>query len=139
MYTVPIRLAKMEDLLCCMGLKDDQKPTVMINQGKIIGKLCETKLGNEYVSFTGIPYAEPPVGHLRFRKPVPKFPWSGILQATKSCPSPSQIPSPNLIYRLSKGHFGQVYQLIERLNLSHCSFDLSFLESKKLERKIVFT
>lgn len=40
-------------------------------------------------SFKGIPYAEPPVGNLRFRAPVPVQPWSGIRQTTKygaNCP-----------------------------------------------------
>ena len=52
----------MEDLLNCIRLKDDQKPTVYLNQGKIVGKLCETSNGTEFVSFTRIPYAEPPIG-----------------------------------------------------------------------------
>ena len=29
----------------------------------------------EYVSFTGIPYARPPVGPLRFLRPAPVEPW----------------------------------------------------------------
>ena len=35
------------------------------------------------VSFLGIPYAEPPVGELRYKRAVPKAPWSGVLDATK--------------------------------------------------------
>ncbi len=41
--------------------------------------------------FLGIPYAEPPVGKLRWRAPVPKKPWKGIRDATSfgwSCPQP---------------------------------------------------
>ncbi|CAG5124996.1 unnamed protein product, partial [Candidula unifasciata] len=32
--------------------------------------------------FQGIPFAQPPVGDLRFRRPLPAVPWSGTLQAT---------------------------------------------------------
>ncbi|KAH7951794.1 hypothetical protein HPB52_012995 [Rhipicephalus sanguineus] len=45
--------------------------------------------------FIGIPYANPPVGNLRFRKPEPKAPWSGVYDATfpkTSCIQP-QMPA----------------------------------------------
>ena len=31
--------------------------------------------------YLGIPYAEPPIGELRFRRAVPKKPWEGIFDA----------------------------------------------------------
>ena len=55
----------MEDFFsCCFGLRDDQKPTVIIKCGKMVGQLRETKEGSEYVAFTCIPYAEPPIGEI---------------------------------------------------------------------------
>ena len=36
--------------------------------------------------YKGIPYAEPPIGDLRFRPPVAKEPWEGVLDATKYGP-----------------------------------------------------
>lgn len=36
-----------------------------------------------YFSFKGIPYAEPPVGALRFRNPVPHRGWSGVRDAAE--------------------------------------------------------
>lgn len=47
-------------------------------------------LGDRYFSWKGIPYAQPPVGPLRFRAPVPHAGWTGIRDASEhgeSCPS----------------------------------------------------
>ena len=40
--------------------------------------------------FLGIPYAEPPVGDLRWREPQPVKPWSSVRAATKFAPSCQQ-------------------------------------------------
>jgi bile salt-stimulated lipase len=51
----------------------------------------------KYFAFKGIPYAEPPIGELRFRNPVPHRGWSGVRNATvfgKSC--------------LGEGYFGMM-------------------------------
>lgn len=45
--------------------------------------------------FTGIPYAEPPVKELRWRKPQPKKNWPGVLDATQPCPQCPQKKSCN--------------------------------------------
>ncbi|XP_009458843.1 PREDICTED: cholinesterase-like, partial [Nipponia nippon] len=37
---------------------------------------------NHVTAFLGIPYAEPPLGHLRFRPPRPARPWHGVLDAS---------------------------------------------------------
>ncbi|XP_046736268.1 juvenile hormone esterase-like [Diprion similis] len=39
--------------------------------------------GGSYLAFKGVPYAEPPIGRLRFSDPVPSKPWSGIRDAAK--------------------------------------------------------
>ena len=60
--------------------------------GKISGHLRETAGGQEYVSFTGIPYAQPPVGRLRFLRPAPVEPWGDkVLKTTDKCPKPVQM------------------------------------------------
>ncbi|XP_037582033.2 acetylcholinesterase-1-like [Dermacentor silvarum] len=48
--------------------------------------------GRKVYSFTGIPYAEPPLGELRYKKPQPATPWGDeVLDATKTPPSCMQI------------------------------------------------
>jgi len=40
--------------------------------------------------FRGVPFAQPPVGPLRFRPPLPVKPWRGERDATRFAPSPTQ-------------------------------------------------
>jgi para-nitrobenzyl esterase len=55
------------------------------------GKVEGAREGELFV-FRGIPYAEPPVGRLRFRPPQPSAPWSGVRDATRFGPSAPQRP-----------------------------------------------
>jgi len=57
-------------------------------QGKIKGY---ERLGIK--KFKGIPYAEPPVGELRFKPSIRKNPWSGVLDCTKFGPDVPQRES----------------------------------------------
>ncbi|GAA2449477.1 carboxylesterase/lipase family protein [Agromyces soli] len=54
-------------------------------------------------AFLGIPFAEPPVGELRFAAPVPKSPWTGTLDALEFAPTAQRgdpgvtlIPEPSV-------------------------------------------
>ena len=42
------------------------------------------------VSFRGIPFAQPPVGSLRWREPVPVTEFDGVFEAVHNAPSPIQ-------------------------------------------------
>jgi para-nitrobenzyl esterase len=61
---------------------------------KKLGGVVETKEGpvqgfisNGVTEFLGIPYAEPPVGDLRWRPPKDHAPWTDVLKATEFAPT----------------------------------------------------
>ncbi|KAK4880581.1 hypothetical protein RN001_008727 [Aquatica leii] len=60
----------------------ESNPYVKTEQGELIGKLWKSRKGRTFIGFTGIPYAKPPVGSLRFKAPEELETWNGILNAT---------------------------------------------------------
>ncbi|XP_053234525.1 cholinesterase-like isoform X1 [Podarcis raffonei] len=54
---------------------------VVTKSGPIKGKHVSVGSGS-VTAYLGIPYAEPPVGKLRFQKALPHQPWSQVLEAT---------------------------------------------------------
>ncbi|XP_071794240.1 acetylcholinesterase-like [Asterias amurensis] len=96
-------------VLCvlCMVLEVfcDDPPVVTTSQGRITGTTLQFRpvvhpeLARDVDAYLGIPYAEPPVGPLRFKAPVAKS-WSGELKATKlgnRCPQPKVPFGLNLV------------------------------------------
>ncbi|KAJ9585488.1 hypothetical protein L9F63_002689, partial [Diploptera punctata] len=60
-------------------------------QGKLRGSILTSRKGKQIYSFRGVRFAQPPVGELRFKAPVPPESWTGIRNATDdglSCPQP---------------------------------------------------
>lgn len=66
---------------------DPQPARVTIEEGELEGM----QLPGHVRSFLGIPYAEPPVGELRFAAPQPKRAWSSRLDATAFGPRCAQL------------------------------------------------
>ncbi|CAH0550113.1 unnamed protein product [Brassicogethes aeneus] len=66
-------------------------PIVKISSGKIQGKKDFDVNGEEYYCFLGIPYAEPPLGKLRFKDPQPIRPWRNIFDATEEGSACAQV------------------------------------------------
>ncbi|CRL02968.1 CLUMA_CG016255, isoform A [Clunio marinus] len=66
------------------------QPIVTTSSGQLRGSRVFIGLFDSYFSFKGIPYAQPPVGELRFRNPVPVVPWTGVRDASNHgdfCPN----------------------------------------------------
>jgi para-nitrobenzyl esterase len=57
---------------------EDNALTVQTTSGQLRG----VARANGGAKFLGIPYAQPPVGDLRWREPLPVKPWSGVRDAT---------------------------------------------------------
>lgn len=57
-------------------------PLVIETQSGMVRGFSRIVMNKEVHIFTGIPFAKPPVGPLRFRRPVPVDPWHGVLDAT---------------------------------------------------------
>ncbi|XP_064472411.1 cholinesterase 1-like [Ornithodoros turicata] len=74
-----------------VGDVDSKQPLVKTRYGDVAGirNAVDGRIVNRFV---GIPFAEPPTGKRRFRKPVPAKPWSRVLNATKYSPSCMQLP-----------------------------------------------
>uniref|UniRef100_A0A1Y1L4R3 Carboxylic ester hydrolase n=1 Tax=Photinus pyralis TaxID=7054 RepID=A0A1Y1L4R3_PHOPY len=80
----------------CSTAEDEShlQPSNKINQGSLTGKYMESRNGRQFSAYLGIPYAEPPIGNLRFKAPIPGAPWKGNLKATEHgamCPQEDPI------------------------------------------------
>ena len=82
-------------------------PVVGYDQGTVRGRWRDTGPGGPYArsaAFLGLPFAEPPVGPLRFAAPVPAGSWTGIRDATAYGPTAQRrqlaevtaIPEPSI-------------------------------------------
>ncbi|CAG2174869.1 unnamed protein product, partial [Oppiella nova] len=66
----------------------------------------ETFDGKPYNQFLGIPYAEPPIGDLRFKKPVPIKAWSELREASQ-WPNPCYQHNPDFLDNFRNKQFSE--------------------------------
>jgi len=58
-------------------------PVVSTRSGRVRGRRSHIpSLGRDVDEYLAIPFAQPPLGRLRFRHPLPVRPWRGIRNAT---------------------------------------------------------
>ena len=80
--------------------QDTKPPTIKIKNGTVEG-IHSTNYNQDY--FLGIPYAQPPIGDLRFRVPQPiKTPWSTTFSARKYSPACIGYGSDQWPYEISE-------------------------------------
>ena len=72
------------DLLFSNNLASPFVPIIEAPAGKVKGALILSKYGRNISAYRGIPYAKPPIGDLRFKKPelVLQNTWNGILDGS---------------------------------------------------------
>ncbi|EEC15511.1 acetylcholinesterase, putative, partial [Ixodes scapularis] len=72
------------------ALPQEHHPSLYTRSGKLKGVKREA-FGRPVDVFYGIPYAVPPLGKLRFQRPIPVKPWKGFRDATQP-PFPCKQP-----------------------------------------------
>ncbi|KAK3877477.1 hypothetical protein Pcinc_017804 [Petrolisthes cinctipes] len=67
---------------------DGDVAMIQIQQGSLKGVIRQAGPTRNFYSFRGIPYAQPPVGHLRFKEAVAAEAWLGVRESFE----PPQCP-----------------------------------------------
>ena len=83
-FITSITLYFWSDLLFSKSLASPFVPIIEAPAGKVKGALISSKYGRNISAYRGIPYAKPPIGGLRFKKPdlVLENAWDGILDGS---------------------------------------------------------
>ncbi|XP_077180763.1 cholinesterase-like isoform X2 [Paroedura picta] len=87
-------------LLASSSASEEDDTVVVTSSGPVKGRHLQAGSGH-VTAYLGIPYAEPPLGKLRFQKPLPHRPWSQVLEATSFGGSCSQFLLPASMWSIS--------------------------------------
>nr|XP_034837734.1 esterase E4-like [Maniola hyperantus] len=71
-------------------------PIVNVKEGQLRGTIYNLVDGSTCYSFRGVPFAQSPVGDLRFKAPLPPLPWEGVRDAKNFGPICTQF---NMTYQ----------------------------------------
>lgn len=116
-YTMKLRILLLAALMATLTKAQQQKATtstepsveVRLRQGVISGDLSEAGNGRVFYSFKTIPFAEPPVGDLRFRDPVPAGPWAGVRNGSIATPKCAQLSNNSTVQGVEDCLYLSVY------------------------------
>lgn len=88
---------------------DDSAVTATIDSGPLIGKRVDFLGSNKSVNqFLGVPFAQPPVGMLRFAPPKAPLPWDNPLDASSQPVGCIQYRGDNATWEMSSRIFDQL-------------------------------
>lgn len=97
-----VKAAVLVGVILAVGLTataEDMHVEREIPEGRVRGKVVNVLDSEPVEEYLGIPYAEPPVGKLRFRPPQPKKRWQDTLDATSTLTACPQIEMPLMVMK----------------------------------------
>ncbi|XP_050695281.1 cholinesterase 1-like isoform X1 [Eriocheir sinensis] len=94
MMITALVLVAMAALAAAQPVTEQADVRVTLQQGDILGSRVVATNGRPYYTFRSIPYANPPVGPLRFKDPEPAPAWSGVRNGSMPIP---KCPQYNLL------------------------------------------
>lgn len=83
----------------CFYYEEKEDLIVKINDGEILGRYITSQSGRTISAFIGIPFADKPIGNLRFKSPQKPIPWNGTLltqDEPSKCPQIDTFSGPGI-------------------------------------------
>ncbi|XP_056644899.1 juvenile hormone esterase-like isoform X1 [Diorhabda sublineata] len=96
-------------------------PVVTVSEGRLRGRQSDNLDGEKFYSFLGIPYAQPPIGELRFKAPEAVKAWNDIKDATRN---PNQCIQRNDVTNIIEGSEDCLYLNVYTKSLPSDNSDL---------------
>ncbi|KAK3885779.1 hypothetical protein Pcinc_010039 [Petrolisthes cinctipes] len=84
-------MMKISLMVMVMVVRSEEAPTVRTESGWVSGEVEQIPSGRNVYSYRGIPFAQPPVGRLRFKPPTAKVSWDGVRPSTRDTPICQQV------------------------------------------------